>query len=80
MFLFIVFISYYSPPKRHSIKDEHILNNQFFIDRKIQLKRRSVGSSSSIPTYKMQQNMTNESNIGVPSPLCSVCGDISTGK
>jgi len=28
----------------------------------------------------MQQDTTNESAIGVPSPLCSVCGDISTGK
>jgi hypothetical protein len=28
----------------------------------------------------MQQETTNESAIGVPSPLCSVCGDISTGK
>ncbi|CAF1200664.1 unnamed protein product [Adineta steineri] len=62
--------------KRSSNDDEQIVKSDLSHD----IKSRSNSSS---PSIKMHQQTTNsnsdESNIGVPNRLCSVCGDVSTG-
>jgi hypothetical protein len=74
------FVSYYPALKRHSYGDEEIVEIKSIGEVKPRLKRRSFGLSLSALTFKMHQHTTTETVIGVPSPLCSVCGDISTGK
>ncbi|CAF3753277.1 unnamed protein product [Rotaria sp. Silwood1] len=71
--------SYPSTSKHQSQDNEQIVDNKQFYDIKLGIKRRSSGSSPSISSLKMQKQTTNESDIGVPSQFCSVCGDISTG-
>ncbi|CAF2666478.1 unnamed protein product [Rotaria sp. Silwood2] len=58
---------YYPTLKRHSHDDEQIVETKSFDNIEPQIKLRSIGSSSSIPSFKMQQQTTNESTIGVPS-------------
>jgi hypothetical protein len=69
-FFFLVVYSICSTLKRPSDDDEQIVKSEFLANT----KRRSGAPS------KMQQQTTDDSGIGVPSRLCSVCGDISTGK
>ncbi len=76
-YIFFVNFSFYPTLKRLQNDDEQIVES----DLSQNIKRRSTSSSLSI---KMQQQTTNstsnESPIGAASRLCSVCGDISTGK
>jgi hypothetical protein len=74
------FISYYPASKRHSYGNEKFVEIKSIDEVKPQIKRRSFGLPSSPLTFKMHQHTTVDTAIGVPSPLCSVCGDISTGK
>ncbi|CAF3052897.1 unnamed protein product [Rotaria sp. Silwood2] len=74
---------YYPTSKRLSNDDEQIIKGDLTNDIKSPVKRRSTSSISSVASSKTQQqtidSMADESSIGVPSRLCSVCGDISTG-
>ncbi|CAF0929323.1 unnamed protein product [Rotaria sordida] len=63
----------------HSQDNDEIVDTKQFYDKKLGIKRRLIGSSSSISSFNMQKQTTNETDIGVPSRFCSVCGDISTG-
>lgn len=79
--LFFFFsISFYPNLKRHSYDDDHSLKNFSFNEIKLKKKQRSSLIYPSLVGSKMHQATTNESMIGVPSRLCSVCGDISTGS
>jgi hypothetical protein len=79
------FFSFYSSLKRPSNDDEQIVKTDLAEDIRFQPKRRLTNLSSSLVPIKMQQQSTNstadeESNVGIPSRFCSVCGDISTGN
>jgi hypothetical protein len=80
VFVFLYFLSHYPRSKRYSYNDEQIVESRAFIDRRSRIKQRSIGPFSTLSLYKMQQDTITDPNIGVSSPLCSVCGDISTGK
>ncbi len=83
---FVCFFSFYSSLKRPSNDDEQIVKTDLAEDIRFQPKRRlTTNLSSSLVPIKMQQQSTNsiadeESNVGVASRFCSVCGDISTGN
>jgi hypothetical protein len=78
--VFFCLISYYPTLKRRVYEDEQIFHCKSLEDIKPGKKRRSIVSSSTVKLFKMQPPTTNDLVIGVPSRLCSVCGDISTGK
>jgi hypothetical protein len=67
--------SYYPTLKRHSSDNESRADSLHVDETTLNSKQRS----SIVSSPKMQQHTTNESANGVPSRLCSVCGDISTG-
>ncbi|CAF0716398.1 unnamed protein product [Adineta steineri] len=71
--------SYYPTLKRRSHDNEEIVGNKLSNNIENQRKRRSFNSISFEPRFQMQQTTVNDLAIGVPSKLCSVCGDISTG-
>ncbi|CAF1116395.1 unnamed protein product [Rotaria sp. Silwood1] len=75
--------SCYPTLKRLSNDDEQIVKGGSINDIKSPAKRRSTNSTSSVNSIKMQQQtidtISDEAGVGVPSRLCSVCGDISTG-
>ncbi|CAF1963911.1 unnamed protein product [Rotaria magnacalcarata] len=71
--------SSYSTSKRHSPDDEQVAENKSHYDIKLGIKRRSIGSSPSSLSFKMQKQTTHETDVGMTGRLCSVCGDISTG-
>lgn len=79
---FLLFLhSYYHPTSRpYQRIDEPILASPPYCIRRSRIKRRSIGPTIVYPSYRIHPIMTTEASIGVPSPLCSVCGDISTGK
>ena len=78
-FVFL-FISFYSSLKRQSYDDDYSLKNFALNELKLKKKQRSSVVCPSLVVPKMHQATTNEAMIGVPSRLCSVCGDISTGN
>ena len=81
LILFFFFISFYSSLKRHSYDDDYSLKNSALNELKLKKKQRSSVICPSLVVPKMMhQATTNEAAIGVPSRLCSVCGDISTGN
>jgi len=73
------FLSYHPTAEYYSYNGQ-FLKRPIYLNNSHKIKRHSITPSSSIDSYKMQQTTMNESAIGVPGPLCSVCGDISTGK
>jgi hypothetical protein len=77
----LFFCRFHSRLKRPSNDDEQIIKSDSPETNQLKAKRRSTNLSSSfVPIEIQQQTSMDESNVGIPSRFCSVCGDISTGN
>lgn len=75
-------ISHFPTLKRHLHNDAPSVGQPSLNATRPSIQQRSIVAIPRVTPSKMQQaNQSNlhEAGLGVPSRLCSVCGDISTG-